>query len=91
VAKVTYGPDVPELTALARSVGGWRGLAQIARTNAGSLAAMAKGRRRMSMRVRRLIEANGARPAGWHATVAAIVAWAEQPAPRTTWRTLEHR
>lgn len=82
MTKTHYGPEVPELGDLARSVGGWRRLSEMAETNAGTLAAMAKGRRRLTRRVRQVLTDHGARPAGWRETVAAILAWAEQPPPR---------
>ncbi len=80
------GPDVPELGDLARAAGGWKALAATIGTSAGSLYHMARGSRRMTPQVRRIAEAHGARPAGWREAVAAIVTWAESPAPRRRWR-----
>lgn len=64
MTKTHYGPEVPELGDLARSVGGWRRLSEMAETNAGTLASMAKGRRRLTRRVRQVLTDHGARPAG---------------------------
>ena len=79
------GPDVPELKALAKAVGGYR-LGQLAAENPGTLAHMAAGRRRLSRKVRQVMAAYGVRPAGWEAKVAAIAAWADGEMPRTPWQ-----
>jgi len=85
------GPDVPEIDVLAKVAGGWKPLAASLGENPGSLQHMARGRRKMSPKVRQAAEAAGHRPAGWSATVAAILDWADSPAPRRRWRSLTRR
>lgn len=75
-----------------KSAGGWQALARRSGIAAGSLLYIAEGRRRPSPSMRIRLERAGLTPhrmspdtPAWRETVAAIVAWAEQPPPRKRW------
>lgn len=81
-----YTDTLPtQLAAFLTFCGGVRKAEKLLGENAGTLLHIANGRRQPTAAFRERFSALGWRTPGFRAGARAIVAWAEQPPPRTPW------